>query len=168
MTLTAFALVIWTALAAGAPAAATDLSGEWYFDVQSQNGPGKRDVLFRQEGQRVIGFIDSDAASGRFVGTLTGTALEFTAVLEFGGEPMAAVYRATVTGDRMAGTIDFGLYGKGTFTGTRGRRPAAATGASTAIEGSAREAGLAAAAAGDAFGILREGVLLPELVALPG
>ena len=36
MTLTAFALVIWTALAAGAPAAATDLSGEWSFDVQSQ------------------------------------------------------------------------------------------------------------------------------------
>jgi len=50
--------------------APTDLSGEWHFDVSSQNGPGRRDVLFRQEGQRVIGFIESDSASGRLVGSL--------------------------------------------------------------------------------------------------
>ncbi len=72
-------------------------------------GPGRREVLFRQEGRRVIGFIESDSASGRFVGSIDGPDLEFTAVLEFGGEPMAAVYRAKVDGDRMEGTIDFGL-----------------------------------------------------------
>ncbi len=149
-------------------AGATDLSGEWYFDVNSQNGPGRRDVLFRQEGQRVIGFIESDSASGRFVGSVAGANVEFTAVLEFGGQPMAAVYRATVDGDHMTGTIDFGLYGRGTFTGTRGRRPEAPQAAGAgAIEGSALKAGIVAAATGDLFGILRGGVLLPEMLPVP-
>jgi len=160
-------VLIMAALAlTSAPAAAPpDLSGEWYFDVQSQNGPGRREVLFRQEGRRVIGFIESDSASGRFVGSMDGADLEFTAVLEFGGEPMAAVYRAAVDGDRMTGTIDFGLYGKATFTGHRGRRPQAASNA--AIEGSARDAGIGAASAGDLFGVPRNGVLLPEMIGIP-
>ena len=116
--------------------AATDLSGEWHFDVRSENGPGRRDVLFRQEGSRLIGFIESDSASGRFVGSVRGDEIEFTAVLEFGGQPMAAVYTGKLAGDnRMTGTIDFGLYGKATFTGQRGRRPAAAAAGAAGIEG---------------------------------
>jgi len=78
---------------------------------------------------------------------------------------MAAVYRAAVDGDRMTGTIDFGLYGKATFTGHRGRRPQAASNA--AIEGSARDAGIGAASAGDLFGVPRNGVLLPEMIGIP-
>ncbi|MDJ0929296.1 MAG: hypothetical protein QNJ73_16785, partial [Gammaproteobacteria bacterium] len=81
-------VILGLSLACGA-AADESLSGDWYFDVMSPNGPGYRDVLFLQEGERVIGFIDSDAASGRFVGQFDGQTLEFTAVLEFGGQPMA-------------------------------------------------------------------------------
>jgi len=171
MAVAAFVLLALsaTAQAPALPAPVTDLSGEWHFDVNSQNGPGRRDVLFRQEGHRVIGFIASDSASGRFVGSIAGESLEFTAVLEFGGEPMAAVYRATVQADTMSGTIDFGLYGRGTFTGQRGRRPEAAKpGSAPAIEGSARDAGIIAAVAGDLFGVLRDGALHPEMVPVPG
>lgn len=146
-------------------ASAADLSGDWYFEVQSPNGPGYRDVLFRQEGSRIIGFIDSDSASGRFVGKVSGDDLEFTAVLEFGGQPMAAVYKGRIDGDRMSGTIEYGAYGKATFNGHRGRRPHAAT--ATAIEGSARAAGIVAAAAGDLFGVMSGRVLLPEMVDIP-
>ncbi len=153
------------ALAFSVGIAAADLSGDWYFDVQSPNGPGHRDVLFRQEGTRVIGFIDSDSASGRFVGRVQGDDLEFTAVLEFGGEPMAAVYQGRIDGDRMSGTIEYGAYGRATFEGHRGRRPQAV--ASTAIEGSARSAGIAAAVSGDLFGVMADGRLLPEMVDIP-
>ena len=125
---TAVLLLALLAATPGLAAALADLSGEWYFDVSSPNGPGRRDVLFRQEDHRVIGFIESDSASGRFVGSVDGANLEFTAVLEFGGQPMAAVYKAQVDGDSMSGTIDFGVYGRATFTGghsrRRGRRPA--------------------------------------------
>jgi formylglycine-generating enzyme required for sulfatase activity len=119
-------------------------------------------VLFRQEGERVIGFIESDSASGRFVGSVRGADIEFTAVLEFGGQPMAAVYRGKVAGDSMSGTIDFGLYGKATFSGHRGRRPAAAGEAK--LQGSARGAGIVAASAGDFFGVMQGSVLLPEML----
>ncbi len=149
-------------------AAPSNISGEWYFDVNSQNGPGRRDVLFRQEGSRVIGFIESDSASGRFVGSLTGRNLEFTAVLEFGGQPMAAIYRAIVDGDDITGTIDFGDYGRATFIGKRGRRPEPTRPETTAtIDGSAQGSGVAAASTGDFFGIPQGARLLPEMLAIP-
>ena len=146
------------------------LSGEWYFDVlTSPNGPGRREVLFLQEGTRVIGFVDSDSASGRFVGQRQRlTELEFTAVLEFGGQPMAAEYSATVDGDTMRGEIEYGLYGKATFIGFRGRRPAEKT-ADIPLTGSAGEAGLEVAASGDFFGVLHDDEhLLPEMIPVTG
>ena len=149
-------------------AAPVDLSGDWYFDVKSQNGPGRRDVVFRQEGTRVIGFIESDSASGRFVGSVVGRNLEFTAVLEFGGQPMAAVYRATVDGDDITGTIDFADYGHATFSGKRGRRPPPIQpGIHLSIEGSARGADLDVATSGEHFGVVRGELLLPEMIAIP-
>jgi len=147
-----------------------DLSGEWYFDVlSSPNGPGQRTALFKQEGERVIGFIDSNAASGRFVGHFDGRQLEFTAVLEFGGQPMAAEYRAMVDGDTMTGQIDYGLYGQATFVAHRGRRPDAKSPGEpgAGIVGSATTAGLDAARAGDAFGRLVNGQLVPEMLPVP-
>lgn len=157
---------------AGAIAAADDdfsLSGEWYFDVlTSPNGPGKREVLFLQEDQRVIGFIDSDSASGRFVGRFDGKKLEFTAVLEFGGQPMAADYAAEVDGDRMSGTIEYGLYGKATFVGFRGRRPAAPAPADAELIGSAKTAGLDVVSVDDFFGVDNNGLLVPEMLPVTG
>ncbi|MFQ5635710.1 MAG: formylglycine-generating enzyme family protein [Gammaproteobacteria bacterium] len=145
------------------------LSGDWYFDVlTSPNGPGQREVLFLQEGERVIGFIESNSASGRFVGRFDGARVEFTAVLEFGGQPMAAVYEAQVDGDTMSGTIEYGLYGRATFVGFRGRRPPESGDDDMTLIGSAAEAEIDAAADGDFFGIPRGGVLTPEMIAVEG
>jgi len=144
------------------------LSGEWYFDVVSPNGPGRREVLFLQEGTRVIGFVDSDSASGRFVGRIDGDTLKFTAVLEFGGQPMAAVYTATVDGDEMSGVIEYGDYGNATFVGFRGRRPADPGSAATALVGSAQDATIDAERVGDDFGVTDHGVLLPEMLSVMG
>ena len=151
---------------AGAVASDSDsLSGDWYFDVlTSPNGPGRREVLFLQEGERVIGFIESNSASGRFVGSFDGRNLEFTAVLAFGGEPMAAVYEATVKDDTMSGTIEYGLYGQATFVGFRGRRPSEVTNGDTALIGSAREADLDVGSVGESFGVADSGVLMPEMI----
>jgi len=151
------------------PQQENSLSGEWYFDVlTSPNGPGQREVLFLQEGKRVIGFINSNAASGRFVGHFDGEKLEFTAVLEFGGRPMAAVYRADVDGDTLSGVIEYGLYGQATFVGFRGRRPIALTPTDTKMIGSARETNLDVASVGDFFGNTEHAVLVPEMIAVKG
>ncbi len=144
------------------------LSGEWYFDVlTSPNGPGSREVLFLQENERVIGFIESNSASGRFVGSFDGKNLEFTAVLEFGGQPMAAEYIATVDGDKMSGVIRYGLYGEATFVGFRGRRPIEPE-ADMALVGSARDTKIDAGSVGDFFGVTGNGVLMPEMIDVKG
>ena len=144
------------------------LTGDWHFDVISPNGPGTRDVRFLQEGERVIGFIESSSASGRFVGSFDGESLEFTAVLEFGGQPMAAVYQAQVDNETMSGTIDYGRYGQATFVGFRGRRPTEAMAQDATLIGSASDADLDVASVGDFFGIARDGVLMPEMIAVKG
>ncbi len=165
------ALIVFAAASARlAPVQAEDLpdlSGPWAFDVlTSPNGPGKREVLFAQEGNRVIGFVESNSASGRFVGTFDGTNLHFTAVLEFGGQPLAADYYATVDGDTMEGRIEYGLYGTATFVG---RRVVAKTSAGDGeIIGSAKEVEIEAARVGDAFGVLHGDTLAPEMLAVKG
>ncbi len=146
------------------------LAGEWYFDVlTSPNGPGAREVLFAQEGDRVFGFIESNSATGRFVGHLDDDRLEFTAVLEFGGQPMAADYTARIDGDKLIdGIIKYGLYGEATFVGFRGRRPAAPMAAGAALIGSAQEADIDASSVGDFFGISINGILMPEMLPVQG
>lgn len=145
------------------------LSGEWYFDVlTSPNGPGQREVLFLQEDERIIGFIDSSSASGRFVGSFDGESVEFTAVLEFGGQPLAAVYQAKVDGDTMSGVIEYGLYGQATFVGFRGRRPTESTAQDAKLIGSAKEANIDVSIVGDFFGVSSNNVLMPEIIAVEG
>lgn len=165
-----FILIAMPSLLISAPslsAESLDLSGPWAFQVlTSPNGPGAREVLFKQEGNRVIGFIESNSASGRFVGTLDGTHLEFTAVLEFGGQPLAADYIATVKGDTMEGRIEYGLYGTATFVGQR--VVAKTSAADDEIVGSAKDAKIEAARTGDDFGIMLQGQLAPEMLSVIG
>ncbi|MFV1985963.1 MAG: hypothetical protein ACC682_01670 [Gemmatimonadota bacterium] len=96
-----------------------DLTGEWVFTVQSPNGSGTRQVTFFQEGEVLTGTIASSQAEGDLEGVLDGDQASFTVVITMSSGVFAIVYDATVTGDEMEGTVDFGDYGQGTFTGKR-------------------------------------------------
>ena len=103
------------------PAAAQDLdlTGEWVFTVQSPNGSGIRQVTFFQDGDVLTGTIASSQAEGDLEGVLDGDQATFTVVITMDSGVFAITYDATVTGDEMEGTVDFGDYGQGTFTGQR-------------------------------------------------
>jgi len=108
------------ALAAEAQAQEHDLTGDWEFTVQSPNGTGTRDVTFAQDGDVLLGTVASSQASGDFTGTVEGDQVTFAVNLVMNSGVFTVTYRATVTGeDEMEGTIDFGDYGQGTFTGRR-------------------------------------------------
>lgn len=98
-----------------------DLSGEWVFTVQSPNGTGTREVTFDQEGDNLSGTIASSQAAGEFTGVVEGDQITFTVILTMESGLFPVTYDATVTGDEMEGTIDFGDYGQGTFTGRRSK-----------------------------------------------
>ena len=97
------------------------LSGEWVLTVTSPNGTGERQVTFVQEGNTLSGEISSSRAAGKLSGTVDDDAVTFVAVVQMDGGPFEITYSATVTGDEMEGTVDFGSYGSGTFTGRRAK-----------------------------------------------
>jgi hypothetical protein len=100
-----------------------DLTGTWEFTVTSPNGTGTRTVVLAQQGGSISGTISGTRASGDFTGTIEGDQLSFTVMLMMESGPFPVTYAATVSGDGMVGTVDFGDYGAGTFTGSRADPP---------------------------------------------
>lgn len=111
------------ALAQEAAAQAVDLSGEWDLVVQSPNGTGTRTLTLVQTGDSITGTVSSSRASGELEGLVEGDTLTFTALLMMESGPFPVTYRGTFTGEEMSGTIDFGDYGSGTFSGRRAKPP---------------------------------------------
>ena len=95
------------------------MSGTWVLTVESPNGTGQRDLTLVQDGNELSGEISSSRASGELSGTLEGNEVVFLAVVYMESGSFDITYTATVTGDEMKGTVDFGDYGSGTFTGKR-------------------------------------------------
>ena len=113
-------------LALGAPeisAQDIDLSGEWTFLVQSPNGTGTRQATLVQAGDSISGTISSDRATGDVIGVVEGNVVTLTALLMQASGPFEVVYEAEFTDSTMTGTVDFGDYGSGTFTGRRVDEP---------------------------------------------
>ncbi len=96
-----------------------DLSGEWILTVESPNGTGSRDLTLVQDGNELTGEIMSSRAGGELTGSVDGHEVTFVAVVYMESGSFDITYTATVTGDEMKGTVDFGDYGSGTFTGKR-------------------------------------------------
>ena len=60
-------------------------------------------------------------AAGEVAGTVEGDGVTFVALLMMNGGPFEVTYRATIENGVMTGTVDFGDYGSGTFTGVRAK-----------------------------------------------
>ncbi len=121
-----FALLTLAFLALGAPelsAQTPDLSGEWVFTVQSPNGTGTRRATLIQEGDSITGTISSDRATGDLIGAVEGDVATLNALLMMASGPFEVVYEAEFTETTMTGTVDFGSYGFGTFTGVKADDP---------------------------------------------
>ena len=102
------------------PKPAFDLTGEWILDVMSPNGAGTRDVTFTQDGNKLTGEIASSMAAGPLTGTIEGNVVTFVAAVYMESGAFEITYRASwVDGELKEGTVDFGSYGSGTFTGHR-------------------------------------------------
>ena len=123
-TLSALLLALGTL---GLPPAATaqglDVSGDWVLTVESPNGTGERQVTFVQDGDALSGEISSSRAAGELTGTVGGDEVTFVAVVEMESGPFEITYTATVMDGEMKGTVEFGSYGSGTFTGRRVKSP---------------------------------------------
>jgi hypothetical protein len=96
-----------------------DLSGKWVLTVESPNGTGQRDLTLVQEGNTLTGEIMSSRAGGDLEGTVEGNEVTFIAIVYMESGSFDITYTGTVIDGEMKGTVDFGDYGSGTFTGKR-------------------------------------------------
>jgi imidazolonepropionase-like amidohydrolase len=104
-------------------AAASPVDGSWSLNVRAPQGGVSIQVTLRVEDGRLTGTFSGDRGSGDIRGgTFDGTAIEFTisANAQNEGESSDWVFRGTVTGDAMTGTVSTTL-GSFEFSGSKSK-----------------------------------------------
>jgi hypothetical protein len=103
------------------PAAAriTDVSGTWELNVESPMGSRASDAIFTQTGATLGGKMVSPRGEVPLSGTISGDTVKFGINVNVQGQSLQIDYSGTVTGDTMSGTVVFGSFGDGKWTGKR-------------------------------------------------
>jgi len=103
-----------------APAAkVTDVSGTWELNVESPMGSRASDAIFTQTGETLGGKMVSPRGEVPLTGTIKGDAVNFSITVNAQGQTLQIDYTGTVTGDAMSGTVVFGSFGDGKWTGKK-------------------------------------------------
>ena len=103
------------------PAAAkvTDVSGTWELNVESPMGSRASDAIFTQTGGSLGGKMVSSRGEVPLTGTIDGDTVKFGINVNVQGQNLQIDYSGTVTGDTMSGTVVFGSFGDGKWTGKK-------------------------------------------------
>jgi D-glucosaminate-6-phosphate ammonia-lyase len=103
------------------PAAAkiTDVSGTWELNVESPMGSRASDAIFTQSGEALGGKMVSPRGEVPLTGTVSGDTVKFGINVNVQGQNLQIDYSGTVTGDTMSGTVVFGSFGDGKWTGKK-------------------------------------------------
>jgi hypothetical protein len=103
------------------PAAAriTDVSGTWELNVESPMGSRASDAIFTQTGETLGGKMVSPRGEVPLTGTVSGDTVKFGINVNVQGQSLQIDYSGIVTGDTMSGTVVFGSFGDGKWTGKK-------------------------------------------------
>ena len=97
-----------------------NVTGDWTFNVQTDQGAGTPAMTFKQDGETITGTYVGTFGSANLKGTVKGTAIEFSFSADAQGQTVDSVYKGTVEKDTMKGTVAIaGGQISGTFTAAR-------------------------------------------------
>jgi len=98
-----------------------DLTGKWAFAVVTDNGTATPTVTFKQVGDSITGHYSSQTLGEQdFKGSVKGSQFTFTMSVSMQGQALTLTYTGAIESkDSIKGTVDFGGFGGGTFTGKR-------------------------------------------------
>jgi hypothetical protein len=108
-----------TKTSAPPPPAGPSVAGTWVLTVESPMGTRDSDAIFNQTGEALSGKMVSPRGEAPFTGTLKGDAIAFSLTINAQGQELKLDYAGQVTGDTMAGTVQFGSFGEGKWSGKR-------------------------------------------------
>jgi hypothetical protein len=100
-------------------AQATNVTGEWLFNVTTDQGSGTPTISFKQDGEKITGKYVGQLGSADLTGTVKGTAIQFTFTIDAQGQQAPVSYDGTVDKNTMKGKLDIGGMVNGTFTATK-------------------------------------------------
>ena len=99
--------------------AQSNVAGDWNMTIDSDQGSLSATMTFKQDGEKVTGSMPTDQITFEFEGTISDNKLELVAEIDAGGAFLEVTLEATVDGNEITGTLDFGGYGSGDITATR-------------------------------------------------
>jgi hypothetical protein len=91
---------------------AADLSGTWSAEVTLDAGNGTAKFVFTQKGDTLTGTYAGALGEAKVSGTVKGNQVEWTFENDQAGK---VVYKGTLDGQKITGSVDYGSVGKGTF-----------------------------------------------------
>jgi hypothetical protein len=95
----------------------TDVTGTWELNVESPMGSRASDAIFTQSGGTLAGKMVSPRGEVPLKGTIAGDDIKFGINVKRAGPGPADRLHRQVTGDTMSGTVVFGSFGDGKWTG---------------------------------------------------
>jgi hypothetical protein len=97
-----------------------DLTGEWVFDVQTDQGSGSPTFVFKQTGEKLAGKYKGTFGEADVTGTVTGKTFKLAFKADAQGQEIAITYDGEIESNAsVKGKMDIAGLGSGTFTGKR-------------------------------------------------
>jgi len=96
-----------------------NVTGDWAFTVETDQGGGNPTITFKQDGEKLTGKYVGQLGNADLTGTVKGNAIKFTFTIDAQGQQAPVNYEGTVEKDTMKGKLDIGGMVNGTFTATK-------------------------------------------------
>ena len=101
-------------------ALASDVSGTWIANVETDAGSGSPTFVFKQTGDQITGTYTGAFGEAKITGTVKGNQITWGWESTATGEATKITYTGTLGDDgKIKGTVDLGSVGKGTFTASK-------------------------------------------------
>jgi len=101
------------------PPPGPNISGSWALTVESPMGANQSTATITQTGGTLSGKIANERGETALTGTIDKSAITFSITIDAQGQTLKIDYSGQVTGDTMAGTVRFGDYGEGKWSGKK-------------------------------------------------
>jgi hypothetical protein len=116
-------LSLVVASAALTPAAtAQSIAGEWDAAMSTPGGVRNFKIVFQVSGDTLTGTVKRATGDVPLSGTIKGNVVKFSYTIDYNGNNLVLTMTATVDGDTMKGTVDFGGAAEDEFSAKRAPR----------------------------------------------
>lgn len=103
-----------------APASpSVSVSGQWEARLEFGRGSANHTIVLEQDGAKLLGTHHGEFYEGDLAGTVSGNQVRFRTSTRVEGTQLSYEFTGVVDGDKMAGTVNLGEYGRTTWNGQK-------------------------------------------------